>query len=158
MRKKSGKVSLSLPRELIKELDQEVSRARKARPGSNVSRSEVIREVLAHFTASSKEERRSESRTYESLIKEAFQLKEKGNVAMSEGGHRRARKMFLQSAAKELEALALVDDPDSRKVEEMTKTALVEVVVLLKMATGYNYLPDVPSQPRIKAMTDDKSD
>jgi metal-responsive CopG/Arc/MetJ family transcriptional regulator len=158
MRKKSGKVSLSLSRELIKELDAEVSRARKAKPGTTFSRSELIREVLAHFTAASKEERRSETRTYESLVKEAHQLKERGNIAMSEGGHRRARKMFLQSAAKELEALALVDDPDFRKVEEMTKTALIEVVVLLKMATGYNYLPDVPSQPRIKAMSDDKSD
>jgi len=158
MRKKSGKISLSLPKELIRELDAEVSRARKARPGSTVSRSEVIRGVLAHFTSTAKEERRSESRTYESLIKEAFQLKERGNVAMSEGGHRRARKMFLQSAAKELEALALVEEPDSRKVEEMTKTALIEVVVLLKMATGYAHLPDIPSQSRVNAMTDDKSD
>ena len=155
--KKKGKVSLSLPRELIKELDAEVSRARRARPGSNVSRAEVIRAVLASFVNAAKEERRSEGRTYESLVKEAHQLKEKGNVAMSEGGHRRARKMFLQSAAKELEALSLVDDPDLRKMEQMTKTTLIEVVVLLKMATGYNYLPDVPSQPRIKA-AEDKAD
>jgi len=154
-------MSLSLPRELIRELDAEVSRARKARPGSTVSRSEIVREILTHFTSAAKEERRAvkdEPRTYESLVKDAFQLKEKGNVAMSEGGHRRARKMFLQSAAKELEALALVEDLDSRKVEEMTKTALIEVVVLLKMATGYAHLPDIPSQPRINAMPEDKSD
>jgi metal-responsive CopG/Arc/MetJ family transcriptional regulator len=161
MRKKPGKISLSLPRELIRELDAEVSRARKARPGTVVSRSEIVREILVHFTSTAKEERRSakdEPRTYESLVKEAFQLKERGNVAMSEGGHRRARKMFLQSAAKELEALALVEDMDSRRVEEVTKTALIEVVVLLKMATGYNYLPDVPSQPRIKTVSEDQSD
>jgi len=158
MRKKQGKISLSLSRELIRELDAEVSRARKAKPGTTFSRSELIRDVLTHFTTSSKEERRTEARTYESLVKEAYQLKERGNVAMSEGGHRRARKMFLQSAAKELEALAVMDDPDSRKVEAMTKTALIEVVVLLKMATGYSHLPDIPSQPRISAMSEDKSD
>lgn len=157
MRKKF-KVSLSLPRELIRELDAEVSRTKRSRPGSNVSRAEIIREVLTHFVNGTKEERRPESRTYDSLMKQAVQLKEKGTVAMSEGGHRRARKMLLQSAAKELEALALIDDPDQRKVEEMTKTTLIEVVVLLKMATGYAYLPDVPSQPRIKTVPDDVPD
>lgn len=158
MRKKSGKVSLSLPKDLIRELDAEVSRARKSRPGTSVSRAELMRGILIHFIATAKEEKRSEARSYESLVKEAGHLKERGNTAMSEGGHRRARKLFLQSAAKELEALALVDDPDARKVEERTRTALIEVVVLLKMATGYAYLPDVPSQPRIKAVSDDQSD
>lgn len=155
---KKSKVSLSLPRELIRELDVEVSRAKKSRPGSNVSRAEIIREVLTHFVNDTKEERRSEARSYDGLIKQARQLREKGTVAMSEGGHRRARKMFLQSAARELEALALVDDPDVRRVEEMTKTALIEVVVLLKMATGYTYLPDVPSQPRMKVAPDESPD
>jgi metal-responsive CopG/Arc/MetJ family transcriptional regulator len=155
---KKSKVSLSLPRELIRELDAEVSRAKRSRPGSNVSRAEIIREVLTHFVNGTKEERKSESRSYESLMKQARQLKEKGTAAMSEGGYRRARKMFLQSAAKELEALALVDDPDQRRVEEITKTALIEVVVLLKLATGYTYLPDVPSQPRIKVVPDDVPD
>lgn len=150
MSKKPGKVTLSLPRELIRELDGEVTRVRKARPGVPISRAGIMRTILAHWASLDREDRSTEPRTYQGLVKEAQELKEKGNAAMSEGGHRRARKLFLQSAAKELEALALVEDPDSRKVEALTRTTLVEVVVLLKMATGYNHLPDIPSQPRIK--------
>lgn len=155
--KKPAKVTLSLPRNLIREIDAEVSRLRKARPGIPISRSGVMREILAHWASLDREERSTEPRTYEGLVREATELKEKGNAALSEGGHRRARKLFLQSAVRELQALAILDDPDPRRVEALTKTTLVEVVVLLKLATGYIHLPDVPSKPRIK-LTEDQAD
>lgn len=154
MRKKSGKVSMVLPKDLLKELGAEVSRIRRARPGTNVSRSEVLRQIVAQHLETSKEERHLEERTYSTLIHEAAELKERGKTAMSEGGHRRARKMFLQSAAKELEALSLVEDPN----EDTIRTTLIEVVVLIKSATGYAHLPEYPaSRPRME-VADDKSD
>ncbi len=147
--KKLGKVNVALPRELIKELDGEVARIRRARPGLQVSRAGTIREILAHWASLDKEDRSTEPRTHEGLLREARELKEKGHAALSEGGHRRARKLFLQSAARELEALVVAEEHDPRKLEAVTKTVLVQVMVLLKLATGYKHLPDVP-HPRVR--------
>lgn len=151
MRKKSGKISLLLSKESLRGLNTEVNRVRKLYPGTVVSRSEVVREIISQYLLSQKEDRELEARTHTSVVHEATELRENGDIAFTEGGYRRARKLFLQSAAKELEALSFIDDPD----ESIMRTTLIEVVVLLKKATGYTYLPDIPSRPKIKVIESD---
>ncbi len=61
--------------------------------------------------------------------------------ASSEGGDVR-RRVLLRSAALEIEALAMSESPTERAV----LTTLIQTVRLLKDATGYKSLPDVPGE------------
>ncbi len=56
-----------------------------------------------------------------------------------DGDDRKARRAFLRAAALELEALAALEDPG----ESTTIGVLIEIVYLIKQATGYKSLPDV---------------
>lgn len=152
MKKKSGRIALTLPRELLKSLGLEVAKVRKLMPGRKVSRAEVVREILANHLAHSSTQ--PEDRSPEALSRQASELKEQAREAASHGSRRRSSKLLLQAAARELEALSMADEgPDDKpqlRHEHAIKSTLIEVLVLLKEATGYKHLPDLPSRPKLE--------
>lgn len=80
------------------------------------------------------------------ILREADWQKERGKAAEKAGDSAQAESAFLKAAAAELDALAVLGTGDDRSV----MTAVVEVLMLLKRATGYSRLPDVPSRPGLK--------
>jgi hypothetical protein len=145
MKKKSGKISVILPKAVLKEISLEISKIKKADPKSTISRSEIIRSAL-HIYMSPTNMR--EVRDYTSLMKNAKELKKLAEEAIKDGSIRRAKKLYFQSASRELDAMSMVEDPDEKSI----RSTLLEVVLLLKEATGYAYLPDVPFKPRVSGI------
>ncbi len=147
MTKRSEKIALTLPRAVLKDLDAEVHRIRKAMSGHKVSRAEVVREILlSHLSGTGVEN------SYQELLKKSSAMRAQGNAAVEEGSHRRARRLYLQGAIAEITALSILDDPKDGSeasildYEKKTKTGIIEALGLLRDATGYAHLPDIPSR------------
>ena len=137
---KSRKVSVQLSNELLKGLDAEVKRLKSLNPKSRVTRGDALRTLVLRHTRDyplSEGERR---KLYAEFLRESGPLKLQALGAMADKDYQRARKAYLRAAALELEALAVLEAPS----EQTTANALVEIVFLVKKATGYRTLPDTP--------------
>lgn len=141
--KKATKITVGVDPSVVRALDAEVKRLVKARPDREWSRSDLVRTALArHFGRRlSKKDR---DFLYQELLRRAGPVKLKAKGHLAAGEPHLARTLYLQAASLELEALVLLDMPG----ESTVKSALVEILVLLKEGTGYRQLPDVPGGRR----------
>lgn len=137
------KLTVDVHPSVVRAMDAEVERLRKDRPDRKWSRSELVRFALARGFGKriSKKDRAT---IYKELLRKSgvLKLKAKGHLALNELDA--ARSAYLQAASLELEAFSLMDDPD----ESTMKTALIEILVLLKEGTGYKHFPEVPGGRR----------
>jgi len=138
---KSERLTITISRELSKNLAKALASIRKSRSNIKVSRSELVREILTCFVTAN-EPRSNKERTYEIIIEESMEYERGGIEAMAQGSHERAKKMFLLAAAREMEALAIAERPD----ESVIRSALIHTVILLKDGTEYSHLPDIPAR------------
>lgn len=127
-------VSVLLPKEIIRCLDQEVKKAKKP------SRAAALAEVARKFFRGKFGGKAAVRAAYDELLDEAQRLKVRGSAHMGVGDIVRGRQCFLAAASKELEALSMLNEPN----EESIRTAVIEVVALVKAGTGYKHLPSVP--------------
>lgn len=128
---------------VVRALDAEIERLRKDRPDKKWSRSELVRFALARGFGK-RITKKDRAALYKELLRKSgvLKLSAKKHLAFNELGN--ARAAYLQAASLELEAFVLLDDPD----ESTTKTALIEILVLLKEGTGYGHFPEVPGGRR----------
>ena len=141
-RKKTDRVSLELDKDLARGVAAEMARMKKAEP--RVTRAAAIKAVLARQFRCTASSRRDKDEVAKEILRESGVLKEEGAVLMAKGRLADARRVLLAATIKELEALWVMDDPS----EETLKSSLIEVVGMLKDATGYRHLPDVPRPKR----------
>jgi metal-responsive CopG/Arc/MetJ family transcriptional regulator len=139
-KRKSERITVLIPKELSRTITKALASARKARENVSVSRSDLVREILTYYFESMSQP--DELRSYEDLAKQSIELENGAIEATTQHSHGRARKMFLLAAAREIEALALLDRPNENNI----KTTVIRAVMLLKDGSGYNHLPDYPSR------------
>lgn len=145
-KKKSERITVLVPRELSRMITKAAATARKTKD-LKVSRSGLVREIITYYFDSMAQSEKDEPRSYEDLTKQSAELERGALEATTQHSHNRARKMFLLAAARELEALALLERPN----EENIKTTVIRAVMLLKDGSGYNHLPDFPHTRRISS-------
>lgn len=135
------KVTVEVPASVVRTLDKQLRGLRRRM--SDVSRSDLIRLALRRYVGPSlpKRDRRA---LYEELLRRSGVLKLNAKAHLADGRPHRARPLYLRAAALELEALVLLEDPG----EDTLKSALLEILFLLKSGAGYSRLPDVPGERR----------
>jgi hypothetical protein len=79
---------------------------------------------------------------FETLAAQSVELERKAVQLMQNGEPAEARKAYLLAIASEAQAWASLSSPAEGEI----KTALIRIISMLKNASGYTYLPDVPSQ------------
>jgi hypothetical protein len=134
------KIVITLPEYILEELDEEVRKMRKEFRDVEYNRSDLIESAICGKItqrANSVEERH---RLYKFYLSEAEPLKKKTLQHKELGETAQARSSSLKAAAKELEALSILENPN----EEILRSALIEIVMLIKDGTGYIRLPDIP--------------
>ncbi len=146
------KVSVTLPADLAKDLETEFRRVKSNGGAQGQTISSYMRDLVAMGLARRAlfHDRKPESRhaAYKFLLQEAKDFKTMGKKHLDMNEFESAKAVFLASASRELEALSVLSGSD-----EMTiKSAVIEIVFLIKAGTGYNYLPEVPSsRPDVKS-------
>ena len=140
--KAAKKLTVGVPASAVRALDR---RTRELRGGRKAgwSRSDLVRLAIARLLGK-EVGRNGVEALYSELHEMAGPLKLKAGEQLALGKPHLARPLYLQAASLELEALALLDDPD----EETVRSALLEILILLKDGTGYRHLPDVPGGRR----------
>ena len=142
-RARKKRLTLELPDALASSIKQNLKRVQKLDPDADVTEVDVILDALHHVFAVGSE--RSRSKTRQMLLDKAASHKKKASENLSKGYTSKARSGFLLTAAMEIESLASMNlSRSNRETEEAIKSTLVEVVLLLKAATGYKSLPDLP--------------
>jgi hypothetical protein len=137
--KASERITVVVNHELSKQLNNALASIRKIRSNPKITKSELIREILECYTT--KQEPIPNEDAYEIIIGESIEYEKGGTEAANQGSSERAQKMFLLAAAREIEALAVIDKPN----ENIIKSALIRIVMLLKSGTNYLHLPDIPA-------------
>ena len=135
----SEKITILIGQELSKQLSRALISIRKVRANPKITRPQLIREILNCYTT--QQEPTSKEDAYEIIMKGSIEYEKGGMEALVQGSQERAKKMFLLAAAREIEALAIVDKPS----ENAIRSSLVRVVMLLKSGTDYLRLPDIPA-------------
>jgi len=141
--KNSVKVTVDVHPSVVRALDAEAERLRKEWPDGNWSRSERIRTSLAR-SFGKRISKKDRAALYEELRRKAVFMKLRGQNCLTDRKVADARDAYLQAASLELEALALLDNPD----EATVLAALIGILALLKEGTGYMHLPEVPGGRR----------
>lgn len=145
-KKKSRKVTVSLPDDVVRSVDAEVERLRSEGRLPVGGRSTFIRDVLflglARLGWAGQKEPESRLSAREALLRDAGILKLRGKSHQALGEPEAASSAYLAAAARELEALAVLGGAS----EATIKTHLIEIVYLIKLGTGYRHLPDVPAE------------
>ena len=142
-RMKPVKLTVEVHPTVARALDAEVKRLRKERPDGRWSRSELVRFALARGFGK-KISKKDRAAIYKELLYKSGTLKLRARANLASNKLEAARSAYLQAAALELEAFSLLDNPGEMTV----KTALIEILVLLKDGTGYRHLPEVPGGRR----------
>jgi len=137
---KSRKVSVQLSNELMKGLDAEVRRLKSLNPNSRVTRGDALRTLVLRHVKDYPLTDAERKKLHAEFLRESGPLKSQGMSALADKDYQRARKAYLHAIALEVEALAVLDNP----TEQTTVDALIEIVIMLKKATGYKTLPDIP--------------
>ena len=140
------KITISVGKELSKQLMETLKLMRKTYGKPKMSRPEMVREILIHYVT----EVCDEKQTHEKLVAISNKLEKNGMEASNKGDYNKARQLFLLSAAKEIEALASL----SEFKESDIKSSLIRTVILLKDGTGYRILPDVPARRKKQTGTE----
>ncbi len=119
------------------------------------ARSQAVMEIVRKNFRGKFGDPKTLRRHYDELLGEAKELKDTATeLKRSHRGIEEASRNFLMAAAKELEALAMVQFISQNKeehhvIEETMRSALIEIVGLIKDGTGYTHLPDVPKRKPI---------
>jgi hypothetical protein len=143
--KRGIKISVWLPGALVSALDAEIAQIGNGRTGPEPTRSGTVRDIVARSLRRKVYTEEDRTRAYELLLKEAVAMKRAGMGLEQTGDGELFRQALLSAASKELEALSVLRSPS----EEATKSALIETIALIKAATGYKHLPDVPRQAAV---------
>jgi hypothetical protein len=138
--KKFSRISVQVHPKVLKDLESFVAKTNKPIKKIKVTKSDVVREAIISYVKGGSSPL-DEDRTHDSLLRKSRSLKKDGVEAKYSGSKRRSRKLFLAAASKELEALSILDEPS----ESILRSTIIEVLLLLKEATGYRRLPEVPS-------------
>lgn len=140
------KITISIGKELSKQLMETLKLMRKTYGKPKMSRPEMIREILVHYVTETSDEKQ----THEKLVATSNKLEKNGMEASTKGDYNKARQLFLLSAAKEIEALASLTEFKESDI----KSSLIRTVILLKDGTGYQSLPDVPARNKKQTGTE----
>jgi len=140
-KRRTRKVQIMLPENLVKDLDREVRRMRSS--GKEVSRAALMKEILGlgmvrrMILDSADPAGLADAR--DGLLSEAAPLAREAQAAEASGSRSQASRLYLTAAARELEAISCMSPSD----ESAIKSALIMVIHHLKRGTGYRHLPDV---------------
>lgn len=132
------KITISINKELSKQLTNTLKLIRKTHNKPKMTRPEMVKMILIQYIA----EMHSEKQSHEKIIELSNKFEKDGMEASMQCDQNKAKKLFLLSAAKEIEALAILDDPKELDI----KSALIRAIILLKDGTGYSHLPDIPAR------------
>lgn len=127
------KIVVELDSSVIKLVDEISNQFKKA--GIRTSRTSIIRDIV-NVSFHNKYDHDEQMLVYDRLVQMSAILKSRAIECKNDG----ASSHYLMAAVREIEALSVVDD----KNEELIRTTLITVIQLLKKATGYRNLPDVP--------------
>lgn len=136
-RKKSKEkyvVSIELENSVIENIDTIVRNLKQS--GHKVSRTSICKELVSINFNKSYSSPTDQFMIHDILIKISSMLRDEAI-----GDKEKSSSLYLLAAVKELEALSVIDV----KSENLIKSSLLQIVLLLKKATGYKTLPDVPS-------------
>lgn len=142
-KRKTVRVSVELDTDLARGVSEEMAWLKKSAPG-RATRAGAVRSVLQRQFRGMASSKRSREDLFQEILAEAVPLRDEGSALLSKGYTKAARRLLLEAASRELEALRVLDDPS----EETLRSTLIAVVALLKDATGYRHLPDVPRPKR----------
>jgi len=131
---------LSLPEEIASGLDKEIRKLRKRHPGVHPTRASITLALIKSGLLRRVDTKEERNESYKLIVREANIFKNRGKEAMKAGDDVGARALYLKAAAAELDALSVLGTND----EVATKTVVIEMLLLLKAATGYKHLPEVP--------------
>ncbi len=140
--KEKTRVFTELPKSLIKQLDREAARLKKG--GGRGSRSEALAEVVRRHFLGTYGGNTMLLSAHNEIRQDASQMKSYAEEKLRQKDIYAAKRGFLLTAAKELEALALLSDPD----ESTIRSSVIETLMHLKDGVGYKALPDVPGGVR----------
>ena len=131
---------MKLSQQLLEVLDAEVARVKELRPSLRSTRTSVIRSCLRKVILEPSEARWSHPEVRDALRQEGDLMEAEADVLKGSNEESAARSLYLQAAAKELEALAVLKDPD----ESTILMSLFRIVFLTQKGTGYKHLPTIP--------------
>jgi hypothetical protein len=138
-KKKDFKCEVRLSSTLLTLIDSELKRT----PGrSPDGRAKLIQEIVRKHFRTQLKTQASMNKAHRELCKESRLLKNKAVSLISEQRMQEASRALLHAASKEIEALSIADLNE----ESTIISCLVEVIQLIKEATGYKHLPDIPSK------------
>lgn len=140
----SKRVTVKLSHQLLETVDVEVARMKGLRPGLRPTRASVIRGCVRKAILEPSEARWSHPEVREALRQEADLMEAEGDVLEGSDEEVAARSLYLQAAAKELEALAVLIGPG----EDVILASLLRIVFLTQKGTGYRHLPSIPGTAR----------
>jgi hypothetical protein len=138
------KILITLPEHLVQDLQKEIKRLSRTKDGVRYNRNAYIRDIIYlnllknPYVVSKHKLTRLDAR--KALLHAANSTKTIAKESLLEGNSEVASALFLAAAAKELEALSVLRNPD----ESTIRSTIIEVLVCLKAGTGYNHLPEVP--------------
>lgn len=138
--KKKSILSISLPPEVFKRLSQEVRLRKTKDSSSNPSRTSIARALIITGLRRMPETPGGKKELNIQILRESIELKSKGKILLANNKKIEAQSMFLLAAAKELEALSILKTDSETKM----RTTIIETLMLLKLATGYKNLPNIP--------------
>ena len=129
-KKKTEKISVELDRDLVRGVKSEMIRL-KSEPGRS-TRAGAIRSILHKHLRSTSTLTKDVERVKLEILQEVKILKDEAKDNVN------GRKLLITAIMRELE-LWILEEPN----EDQLKSSLIEIVGLLKDATGYRFLPDV---------------
>lgn len=139
---KKPRVKITLTPDLVSGLDQEIRRIRARYPTTKPTRGSVGQDLLRKTLMRKVETKTDRATAYKAILKEASIMKLRAMKERSLGNVFESQRFWLMAAAYELEALAVIGTQD----EPTIQSTLIEVLGMLKAATGYKHLPEVPNR------------
>lgn len=139
----SRRFTLTISQALSDAVDEELERIRRVRPSSKATRASLAKNVLAKVLLEPSDAHWCQPEARDSLRQDADLMEAEAEMLKTSDEGAASRSMYLQAAAKEIEALSVLNDPD----EAVILSSLFRILPLLKRGTGYRHLPVVPADP-----------
>ena len=137
------RLTVAVSQSLSDSIDEEIERIRRVRPGSRATRSSLAKNILAKVLLEPSDSHWCQPEARDGLQQEADLMEAEAEMLRASDERAASRSMYLQAAAKEIEALSVLSDPS----EAVILSSLFRILPLIKRGTGYRHLPAVPADP-----------
>jgi hypothetical protein len=137
---KGRKVTVVLSSCSINKIDKELRKLRKEDPHKKPTRASICTPIIENGILKFSITEKEKSEACSSLLEQSKEFKKKAASHADAGENNESSSAYLMAAAKELEALAILNTND----ENMIRSTIIQTIQLIKRGTGYNHLPNVP--------------